>query len=158
MVKVKAHKGQIEIYGMTVAVVNEKSLQIETLETYFDPHEMFRQIAPFGVVNRVTVPKITEESERARLAEYTENEKAADFHALEDELDARIRKGNQYIARGEGKVTASGAPIADRILANLLPLEQPGCAYITPRDDDATVLYRQYLTGQQEQLHSIPHD
>ena len=50
-ITVKAHGGQIDIEGITVAHVNDK-LQVLKLETFFDPLEMFRQITPSGVVNK----------------------------------------------------------------------------------------------------------
>jgi hypothetical protein len=50
-VTVKAHGGPIDITGVTVAVVNDK-LQLQTVETFMDPLEMFRQIAPDGIVNK----------------------------------------------------------------------------------------------------------
>ncbi|KAK8105959.1 hypothetical protein PG999_009318 [Apiospora kogelbergensis] len=43
----KAHGGPIDIQGVTVAHLNDKS-QVTKLETWFDPIEMFRQIAPEG--------------------------------------------------------------------------------------------------------------
>lgn len=47
----KAHGGPIEIFGVTVADVDDK-VRLQHLDTWFDPLEMFRQIAPHGVVNR----------------------------------------------------------------------------------------------------------
>lgn len=54
MVTAKAHGGQIDIEGVTVALVNDE-LRVQKLETWFDPLEMFRQIAPNGVVNKSAV-------------------------------------------------------------------------------------------------------
>ncbi|KAJ7143533.1 hypothetical protein C8R43DRAFT_1014489 [Mycena crocata] len=42
-VTIKAHGKVLEIEGMTVAVVNDK-LQLQKVETWFDPLEMFRQM------------------------------------------------------------------------------------------------------------------
>jgi hypothetical protein len=50
-VTVKAHGGPIDITGVTIAVVNDK-LQLQAVETFMDPLEMFRQIAPDGIVNK----------------------------------------------------------------------------------------------------------
>lgn len=47
----KAHGGPIEIFGVTVAQVDDK-VRLQDLDTWFDPLEMFRQIAPYGVVNK----------------------------------------------------------------------------------------------------------
>lgn len=50
-VTAKAHGGPIEIFGVTVASVNDK-LQLQEVDTYMDPLQMFRQIAPNGIVNK----------------------------------------------------------------------------------------------------------
>jgi hypothetical protein len=50
-VTAQAHGGPIDIQGVTVAQVND-ALQVQSLETWFDPLEMFRQIAPNGIVNK----------------------------------------------------------------------------------------------------------
>ena len=50
----KAHGGLIDIYGTTIAEVDDK-LRVQKLDTYFDPLEMFRQIAPAGIVNKQIV-------------------------------------------------------------------------------------------------------
>lgn len=39
----KAHGGLLEIEGVTVATVNDQ-LQLQKVETWFDPLEMFRQM------------------------------------------------------------------------------------------------------------------
>lgn len=53
-VTAKAHGGTIDIQGVTVAYVNDQ-LKVEKLETWFDSMEMFRQIAPQGIVNKEVV-------------------------------------------------------------------------------------------------------
>ena len=50
----KAHGGGIDIQGVTVAAVND-ALQLQSVDTWFDPLEMFRQIAPNGIVNKEIV-------------------------------------------------------------------------------------------------------
>lgn len=42
-VKVKAHGGMIDIEGIVVAKVND-ALKLESIEVFYDPMEMFRQI------------------------------------------------------------------------------------------------------------------
>ncbi|CAG8981164.1 hypothetical protein HYALB_00005879 [Hymenoscyphus albidus] len=49
-----AHGGPIDIQGVTVAKVDAQ-LRLQSVETWFDPLEMFRQIAPNGIVNKVVV-------------------------------------------------------------------------------------------------------
>ena len=51
---VPAHGQTISIQGVTVAVVNDK-FQVQKLETWFDPLDMFRQIAPKGIGNKEVV-------------------------------------------------------------------------------------------------------
>ena len=55
-VTAKAHGGAIDIQGVTVASVNDK-VQLQAVRTWFDPMDMFRQIAPEGVVRRESVQK-----------------------------------------------------------------------------------------------------
>lgn len=46
-VTIKAHGGNIDIEGVAVADVNDK-LQLGSVEVFFDPMAMFRQMAPDG--------------------------------------------------------------------------------------------------------------
>jgi hypothetical protein len=55
-VTAKAHGGVIDIQGVTVASVNDK-VQLQGVRTWFDPMDMFRQIAPDGVVKKESVDK-----------------------------------------------------------------------------------------------------
>lgn len=42
-VKIKAHGETLDIQGIVIAKVNDK-LQLESIDVWFDPLEMFRQI------------------------------------------------------------------------------------------------------------------
>ncbi|PPJ59246.1 hypothetical protein CBER1_05349 [Cercospora berteroae] len=53
-VTAKAHGGIIDIEGVTVAEVDDK-VRLRALQTWMDPLEMFRQIAPQGIVNKQTM-------------------------------------------------------------------------------------------------------
>ncbi|KAI4210364.1 MAG: hypothetical protein LQ351_006813 [Letrouitia transgressa] len=53
-VTIPAHGKTVSIQGVTVATVNEK-VQLQKVETWFDPLDMFRQIAPNGIVNKEVV-------------------------------------------------------------------------------------------------------
>ena len=55
-VRVKAHGGSIRVEGVTVATVNEK-VQLQSVRTWFDPMDMFRQIDPNGTVTKESIPK-----------------------------------------------------------------------------------------------------
>jgi len=46
----KAHGGPIEIFGVTIANVDDK-VRLQAVDTWMDPLDMFRQIAPHGIVN-----------------------------------------------------------------------------------------------------------
>lgn len=51
LVTVKAHGGPIDIQGISIATVDDQA-RIQKVETWFDPLEMFRQIAPDGIVTK----------------------------------------------------------------------------------------------------------
>ncbi|KAF2207493.1 hypothetical protein CERZMDRAFT_51164 [Cercospora zeae-maydis SCOH1-5] len=53
-VTAKAHGGIIDIEGVTVAEVDDK-VRLRAIQTWMDPLEMFRQIAPQGIVNKQTM-------------------------------------------------------------------------------------------------------
>ncbi|OBT69471.1 hypothetical protein VE03_01019 [Pseudogymnoascus sp. 23342-1-I1] len=57
-----AHGKTIDIQGVTIARVNA-AMQIQSIETFFDPLEMFRQIAPNGELSKAAAdaPEGTEE-------------------------------------------------------------------------------------------------
>ena len=55
-VTAKAHGGLIDIEGVIVATVDDK-VRLQNVRTWFDPLEMFRQIAPNGVVNKESIPE-----------------------------------------------------------------------------------------------------
>lgn len=46
----KAHGGPIEIFGITIAQVDDQT-RLQAVDTWMDPLDMFRQIAPHGIVN-----------------------------------------------------------------------------------------------------------
>lgn len=50
-VTAKAHGGPIDIQGVTVATVDD-AVRLQAVDTWFDPLDMFRQIAPAGIVNK----------------------------------------------------------------------------------------------------------
>ncbi|KAI5250309.1 hypothetical protein E4T43_00252 [Aureobasidium subglaciale] len=60
-VTAKAHGGAIDITGITIATVDE-AVRLQEVSTYFDPIEMFRQIAPNGIVNKQIIDKRTDPS------------------------------------------------------------------------------------------------
>jgi hypothetical protein len=65
-VTAKAHGGRIEIQGITVAKVDEK-LRLQSVETWFDPMEMFRQIAANGAVTKTSLVQVPGKDLSAQL-------------------------------------------------------------------------------------------
>ncbi|KAK4507947.1 hypothetical protein PRZ48_001682 [Zasmidium cellare] len=58
-VTAKAHGGIIDIEGVTVAEVDDK-VRLRAIQTWMDPLDMFRQIAPQGVVNKSAMDRNVE--------------------------------------------------------------------------------------------------
>jgi hypothetical protein len=61
-VTIPAHGGKIDIQGVTIARVSPE-FRVQSLETFFDPLEMFRQIAPGGELSRVQGPSQGKDNE-----------------------------------------------------------------------------------------------
>ena len=61
-VTAKAHGGPIEIFGITVADVNEQ-VQLQAIDTWMDPLAMFRQIAPRGIMNKEIMNRKVDKTE-----------------------------------------------------------------------------------------------
>lgn len=61
-VTAKAHGGPIEIFGTTVAKVDDK-VRLQAVDTYMDSLSMFRQIAPYGIVNKEPMNQKAEKAE-----------------------------------------------------------------------------------------------
>lgn len=62
----KAHGGPIDIQGVTVATVDD-AVRLQAVDTWFDPLEMFRQIAPGGVVNKEIMNRKVEPTEALEI-------------------------------------------------------------------------------------------
>lgn len=60
----KAHGGLIDITGITIATVDDK-VRLQAVDTYFDPLDMFRQIAPNGIVNKQVIDSKTHSVDKA---------------------------------------------------------------------------------------------
>ena len=82
-VRVKAHGGPIDVRGVTVAKVNDK-VQLQSVETWFDPLEMFRQVvAGRGetVISRTDISNSTD-SESEEKKPVTRTTPAGDIKLL----------------------------------------------------------------------------
>ncbi|EME49153.1 hypothetical protein DOTSEDRAFT_49468 [Dothistroma septosporum NZE10] len=84
-VTAKAHGGLIDIQGVTVATVDDK-VRLQDLQTWMDPLEMFRQIAPGGVVNRSVMNRKVDKEAALDLPAYTVGKNAAEAHDQRDDL------------------------------------------------------------------------
>lgn len=74
-VTAKAHGGSIDIQGITIAKVDDK-VRLQAVETWFDPMEMFRQIAPAGIVSKILIAAVAGQDLTALLHGESEDEKA----------------------------------------------------------------------------------
>lgn len=112
-VTAKAHGGSIDIQGITVAKVDDQ-VRLQSVETWFDPLEMFRQIAPNGIVNKTIV-------------------KPKEGVSLEAQLDEEVGEGEV-----KDVVTASGASTAEKIEAEKKGEVAPGNAVVESGDSEET--------------------
>ena len=76
-VRVKAHGGVIAIEGVIVAKVNE-ALQLQSIDVWFDPMEMFRQIVKEGGVTVKRAGKGNEQHDETEAKTVSDPAAAAD--------------------------------------------------------------------------------
>lgn len=93
----KAHGGPIEIEGVTVATVDDR-VRLQKVETWFDPLEMFRQIAPNGIVNKVPRTSADDQNDEDEHDEHDEhaqkNEESADAAKNDEDVKAAVEDVN----------------------------------------------------------------
>jgi hypothetical protein len=111
-VTAKAHGGPIDIQGVTVATVNDK-VQLQAVRTWFDPLDMFRQIAPEGVVKKEEVkggmrPEDVVEQEQKRLGVETSGEQELPDRTVQTEEE--VKKTIEEIDRKEANGEPLGMP------------------------------------------------
>lgn len=114
----KAHGGPIEIYGVTVASVDDK-VRLRSVDTWFDPLEMFRQIAPHGVVNREAMNRKTDPETALDLGSHDEpphhdGVKIADEHNYHEGEHSKEPAPEdvlpKHISNGTGKAADAFVP------------------------------------------------
>lgn len=111
-VTAKAHGGPIDIQGVTVASVNDK-VQLQAVRTWFDPLDMFRQIAPHGVVKKEEVKKgrrpedVVEQAQKEKGMEVPEEQELPDCTVQSEE---QVKKTIEEIERKEMNGEALGMP------------------------------------------------
>jgi len=110
----------IDIKGITIAKVDDK-VRLQSVETWFDPMEMFRQIAPSGIVNKTIHEPVTgkdlssqlhgdEDDEHAPKHEFTENVVTASENTTEEvaaEKKSEVGPGNAVIGSVDSKETTA---------------------------------------------------
>ncbi|KAK4996224.1 hypothetical protein LTR66_004115 [Elasticomyces elasticus] len=118
-VTAKAHGGPIDIQGVTVAQVDDK-VRLQSVHTWFDPLEMFRQIAPNGVVNKEIVSKRVDSGAVPEPTSFNDGLKIAkDFEseAPERQTDAVVpqpQKESESTARsGDGSIYHEATPVQE---------------------------------------------
>jgi hypothetical protein len=107
-VTAKAHGGSIDIQGVTVATVNEK-VQLQAVRTWFDPMDMFRQIAPTGVVKKEEANKNMSPADQ--IEEAQADIKVPEEQELPDRTVQTEQEVKETIASIERK-EANGEPTA----------------------------------------------
>jgi hypothetical protein len=95
-VTAKAHGGPIDIEGVTVATVNDK-VQLQSVRTWFDPMEMFRQIDPHGAVRKEEMKKGVSPGDQVEEAQegvkVSENQELPDHMVqTEEELSQTLKE------------------------------------------------------------------
>lgn len=126
-VTAKAHDRVIDIQGVTVARVDDK-VRLQKVETWFDPMEMFRQIAPNGIVNKEIV------------------EVKPGIQASTDEVPTTSQKDKgeamsiQSGGEARDSVTGSGNSIAEQRNAAEYSEVRPGNAIAAAPESEQTVM------------------
>jgi hypothetical protein len=139
-VTAKAHGGSIDIQGVTIAHLSDKH-QVTKLETWFDPVEMFRQIAPEGIVKKEVAaaaaaagcPVMAHQAAASNTSSVKEMIKDLEQHSIDvktPDTDSKSKPGGDAVldtARKAGKAVVDGQ-------ARLGPEKMPSEA--NPADGD----------------------
>lgn len=98
----KAHNGPIDIEGVTVAQVDDQ-VRLQKVETWFDPLEMFRQIAPNGIVNK--------EARKPLVGENKDKGEHRTAQIAEANTGSQIAEKSPSITqpKGEAEIASDGA-------------------------------------------------
>ncbi|KAK8240611.1 putative pathogen-related protein [Phyllosticta capitalensis] len=133
-VTAKAHGGPIDIQGVTVAKVDDK-VRLQRVETWFDPMDMFRQIAPQGIVNKEPVAKKVSPSSTP-LSTQTASSEALPQDMLMD-LPHRPNNGRSTSSSSE----SSELPDVAKHFRNIFTGAQgrTGCPFISRQMSDPSV-------------------
>jgi len=108
-VTAKAHGGQIDITGITIANVDDK-VRLQEVNTYFDPLEMFRQIAPKGIVNKQTMSTRVEATPAIAEQFVEDGVKIAQAHNTPDHHTTAGGQSNNATHSGSDEPTKPDTP------------------------------------------------
>lgn len=169
-VTVKAHGGSIDIQGLSIATVDEQA-RIQKVETWFDPLEMFRQMAPDGIVTKENiipqldgneVPRNKTESSQSRVGPTSTDEAENERHqqdtttietshsvvgAVDENKNVKLAEEN-VAKTEEAKPVVETAPATNRV-------EQFSTDYFNASDPQlATELSSSLLSDQKDVIPS----
>lgn len=156
-VTAKAHGGAIDIYGVTVATVNDK-VQLQKVDTYFDPLEMFRQIAPNGVVNKE--PKTGAAAEQAEPTAKPAEEHATPETDKHNEVDDPRRSGTELADRTRAPEPEEHEQKKSIYTSSVTGAEEPSSKGIKTDDDvpEAVNGVDRFLEHPADHVHPHPKD
>ena len=133
-----AHGGMINIQGVTVATVNDK-VQLQKVETWFDPLEMFRQIAPKGIINKGIVMPSSSDS---KSGEKTREEASSGI----DNPEAPHSVPHDDAAMKEASETLTSASKSSAAGANTCPFLLQGAAVAAEKIKEETKNAKQEMS------------
>lgn len=103
-VTVKAHGGSIDIQGISIATVDDQA-RIQKIETWFDPLEMFRQIAPNGIVTKEKITTLLDSNE-APVSKNESSQGGQDPISSEESANEKQPQGTAVIETPRSAVEA----------------------------------------------------
>ena len=103
-VTVKAHGGSIDIQGISIATVDDQA-RIQKIETWFDPLEMFRQIAPNGIVTKEKITTLLDGNE-APVSKNESSQGGQDPISSEESANEKQPQGTAVIETPRSAVEA----------------------------------------------------
>lgn len=158
-VTAKAHGGTIDITGITIATVDEK-VRMQAVDTYFDPLDMFRQIAPHGVVNKQVIDRKVHsvdmaaalDDQASKTAEGPSSEVAKPVKSAQSIVDSAASQGEgMKTERTEPANTSATHPVSGR---SRTPSSASSSAWekvSNPTEDTHRSQYSSSVTGNVEE-------
>ena len=156
-VTAKAHGGPIDITGITVATVNDK-VQLQDVNTYFDPLEMFRQIAPNGIVNKQVIDKKIHSVDKAAALDPTvpshDGVKIAEEHNTSistDKSETGTTEASCPVSGASMSAALSGCPVMNLSRSNSNSSGSAWEKVSNPNEEITRSVYSSSVTGNVEE-------